>query len=310
MSDKKTQYRREYIYRVNKVVDFIERNLDSDLTLDVLANQASFSPFHFHRIFTAFMGETVNQFVRRIRTEKAASALLSYPERNISDIALEYGFNSDSIFCRTFKDLFGMSASEFREVKFSEFSKNGQSDRKNGKETGAGGDYFCDENNLNTSFIMNTTIEVKDMPALQVAYCRHIGQFNEIGNAYEKLMRWAGPRGLLRFPATKTLTVYHDDPKVTDIAKIRQSACITIDSDVRTEGEIGKMEVDGGRFAVGRFEIDEKGFEDAWNQMCLWIADNGYQAGDGYPYELYHNDHTQHPERKFILDICVPVKPL
>ncbi len=68
---------------------------------------------------------------------------------------------------------------------------------------------------------METNIAVKEMPAMDLIYCRHLGQFDQIGGAYEKLFKWAGPRGLLRFPETKTLTVYHDDPKVVDIEKLQ-----------------------------------------------------------------------------------------
>jgi hypothetical protein len=45
---------------------------------------------------------------------------------------------------------------------------------------------------------------------------------------------------------TKTVTVYHDDPKVVEMEKVRQSACITVDEDVKPEGEFGKMHVPGG----------------------------------------------------------------
>ncbi|NDV97575.1 GyrI-like domain-containing protein, partial [Dysgonomonas sp. 521] len=51
-------------------------------------------------------------------------------------------------------------------------------------------------------------------------------------------------------------------------------------------------------------------FEKAWNSMCNWFVESGYQQGDGCTYELYHNDYTTHPEQKHIVDICIPVKPL
>ena len=76
---------------------------------------------------------------------------------------------------------------------------------------------------------MEKHIAVKDMPAMDLIYCRHVGHFDQIGGAFEKLFKWAGPRGLLRFPNTKTVTVYHDDPKVVEMEKVRQSACITVD---------------------------------------------------------------------------------
>jgi len=157
---------------------------------------------------------------------------------------------------------------------------------------------------------METKVIVKEMPDMQVIYCRHTGAFNQIGQAYGKLMQFAGPRGLLNTPDAKTLTVYHDDPSVTEIEKVRQSACLVVQGDVKVEGEIGKMTVSGGKYAVGHFEIGEIEFEKAWNTMCLWLTESGYEPGEGYPYELYYNDHTKHPEHKFILDICIPVKNL
>ena len=145
---------------------------------------------------------------------------------------------------------------------------------------------------------------------MNVIYCRHIGQFDQIGKAYDKLFKWAGPRGLLRFPETKGITYYHDDPKVTNIENIRQSACITVKEDVKVEGEIGKMHIPGGRYVVGHFEIGSTEFQEAWDSVCIWLSESGYQPADGNPYEMYLNNHEEHPERKFIVDICIPIKPM
>ena len=83
---------------------------------------------------------------------------------------------------------------------------------------------------------MKNVIEVKEMPAMNVIYCRHKGAYNQIGTAYDKLFKWAGARGLLNNPKWKGITYYHDDPKVTAQENIRQSACITVFEDVKTEG--------------------------------------------------------------------------
>jgi len=302
-------FRKEYIRRINQVIDYVEQHIDMPVNLDDMAREACFSPFHFHRIFTLFVGETPNNFIRRIRVEKAASILISQQDRAISDVAISCGFNSSSVFCRVFKEHFGTTANNYRISNKDYISKIRQSDSNIGKSENSSASYISDDNINQWRYIMKN-IEVKQMPELNVVYCRHTGAFDQIGLAYEKLFKWSGPRGLLRFPETKTLTVYHDDPKVTKIENVRQSACITVDEDVKTDGEIGKMNVSAGTYAVGRFEISVIEFEKAWNDMCIWVADSGYQPDEGYPYELYHNDHTQHPEQKFILDICVPVKPL
>jgi AraC family transcriptional regulator len=44
--------------------------------------------------------------------------------------------------------------------------------------------------------------------------------------------------------------------------------------------------------------------------MGEWLPESGYQPDDRPAYELYHNDPKTHPQGKFIIDICMPVKPL
>lgn len=307
----KNSYQKEYIFRINKVIDYIDSNLDKTLNLETLAEIANFSPFHFHRIFTAFTSETLNSFVKRLRIEKAARLLIINPDNPINDIAYNCGYSSNSVFSREFKKHFKISAKDYRVKMKIELSKIGQQESKNSKLSDNSNNYirFVELTNKWRE-LMKTNIEIKDLPALDLIYCRHTGQFDQIGPVYEKLFKWAGPRRLLNFPKTKTVTVYHDDPNVTDIEKVRQSACITIDKEVKTEGEIGKMNIPSGKFAVGHFEIDVTEFEQAWNTMCIWVSESGYQPADGNPYELYHQDPEHHPENKFVLDICIPVKVL
>jgi AraC family transcriptional regulator len=93
--------------------------------------------------------------------------------------------------------------------------------------------------------------------------------------------------------------------------KLRQSAGIVVDDEqVKTEGEFGKMKIPEARCCVGSFQVTPMEFEDAWNSVCLWLADSGYQPADGYPYELYHNQPEDPMKEKFRVDICIPVKPM
>ena len=158
-------------------------------------------------------------------------------------------------------------------------------------------------------------IEVKEMPELHVAYVRHIGPYKGdaemFGGLFQKLMTWAGPRGLLRFPDTQVLCVYYDDPDITAEEKLRVDACITVPEDAAVDGEVGKMTIPGGQFAVGRFELGPNDYEEAWTTvMGGWLPQSGYQPDDRPCYELFQNDAEQHPEKKHIVDICIPVKPL
>lgn len=316
--DEKEISRQIYVARINRVMDFVEKNMNKSVDLSVMAQVAAFSPYHFHRLFTCIVGETPNNFVNRVKLEKAAQ-LLQDTTLTISDISWKCGFNNLSSFSRAFKAYFEISAKELRRLDKAIFIKDGirfSKDCKVASKIGKIPQYinsqFCDVK-LNQLIIMNAQIEIKQMPKLHLIYCRHMGAFNKIGNAYEKLFKWAAPRGLVN-STTKTVTVYHDDPSVTSIDKVRQDASILLDSnihaEVKAEGEFCKSTVEGGKYAVGHFTIKETEFEEAWNTMCSWLTESGYQPADGCTYEYYHNDYNEHPEHKFIVDICIPVASL
>lgn len=306
----------EYLSRINKVMDYIDEHIDQPLELKRIAEVAHFSPYHFHRIFTFLIGETPIDYIQRLRIEKAAWKLYKEKASSISEIADSCGFSTVSLFSRTFKKAFGLTPSRFREIEepvYSQdgilFSKNGQVVSKNLTQRLTESSHLCGVK-FNISYFMEAKIEVKEMPEMKAVYCRHIGPFSQIVKAYEKLIRWAEPRGLYKPNITKSATVTHDDPTVTDLDKIRQSACIIVDHDVKGEGEIGNLVIPSGQYVVGHFELRTEDFEKAWNTMCNWFTESGYQQADGCTYELYHNSHRTHPENKHIVDICIPIKPL
>jgi len=107
------QHQYHYQDRVNRVLDFIGSHLDADLSLTRLASLGGFSRFHFHRIFQALTGETLNSHVRRVRLERAMLALRASPRKRITDVALEVGFAGTAEFSRAFKQQFGRTASSW-----------------------------------------------------------------------------------------------------------------------------------------------------------------------------------------------------
>ena len=73
-----------YNEKIHRAVDYIEQHLSEEITLEQLAAEACFSPFHFHRIFTAIIGETPRDFIERIKLEKAANKLCVLPHLPIA----------------------------------------------------------------------------------------------------------------------------------------------------------------------------------------------------------------------------------
>ena len=321
MNKKGNSKRKEYISRINRVIDYIETNIGEEFSLGTLAEVACFSQFHFHRIFKAMSGETLNQFIQRLRLEKAAAQLIHWPEKSITDIAFDCGFSGSAAFARAFKAKFQMSASQWRSENSLQNSKICKTNSKFWKDFDISS-YYIDSvtNNLMWRIQMKDRkhfkIEVKNMPEFHVAYVRHIGPYKGDNELFEslfiKLMNWAGPRGLLNFPETLVMAVYHDDPKITEENKLRTSACVTVPEKTYVEGEIGKMKIPGGEYAVAGFELSgSEEYEKAWNLVFAdWLPESGYQPDDRPCYEIYRNNPKEHPEQIHIVDICVPVKPL
>ena len=239
--DAKAALRAEYVARINRVMDHVERNLDRDLGLEELARVANFSKFHFHRIFHALAGETLSDFIRRVRLERAAVKLVDDPATPVIAVALDCGFSGPAAFARAFRERFGMSASEWRRRGHPSRSKDREANRKkdqpvrkSGKEPASSLLYDGldpKDRNLITRRPAKMDkkriqIEVKELPGLNVAYVRHIGPYQGIGAAFAKLMAWAGPRRLLGAPEAKLLAVITTtliSPRSTNCARASAS---------------------------------------------------------------------------------------
>jgi AraC family transcriptional regulator len=157
-------------------------------------------------------------------------------------------------------------------------------------------------------------VEVGEVPAFTLAYVRHTGPYEGdtelFGRLFGKIMKWAGPRGLLG-PQSRVMAVYHDNPGLTEPDKLRVSVGVSVPDDTPVDGEIGKMVIPGGTWAIAGFELAADEYAAAWDAVFSgWLPDSGYQPTDGVCYEQYLNDPEQHPEHKCAVNICVPVKPL
>ena len=155
---------------------------------------------------------------------------------------------------------------------------------------------------------MNAQIVVTELQEIKLAGIMHIGEFDKMESMFQRLMKWGHEKKVLNISDFKAITVYHDNPNVTQLSKVRCSACITIDQQIEADGAIRSLAIKKGVYVVGRFEIGAGEFPDAWKNMCVWVIENGYEFRDGDNFEIYHNDHRTSPDQKIILDICIPIE--
>lgn len=309
----------EYKSRINRVQDFIEKNLDNPFSLEQLSDIACFSKFHFHRIFYALMGETLFQFIQRLRIEKAGVLLCYHSRKTITEVANECGFTDPSAFARAFKAYYGLSAKAWR-AKHTAKSNLGTSQSNSHPSISNKQQshpttslYNCTINQLiKRRNLMETKVEVKQFETLNLVYVRHIGPYQGNSGLFEglfgKLCGWAGPRGLLANPDHKFVIIYHDNPEITDEDKLRVSVCLTVPARTPVDGEIGYLEIPAGWYGVGTFLVGHDGYGPAWNQMYAdWLPASGYQPDDRPCFELYLPDCKKEGDKTEV-SICIPVK--
>ncbi len=309
----------EYAKRINRVLDYLDNHYSQDLNLELLANVANFSPYHFHRIFKAIVGESLYKYIQRIRVEKAAHNL-KYSSKPVTVIALECGFSSSASFARVFKEHFSMSATAWRNGGCDRFSKNCKEESNLWKDVIVSPMYIDSLTSKSTWKISmikkkDVVVEVNELNEVNVAYIRHIGPFKgeteTWGKLFKKLMAWAGARGLIKCPGTQFFTIFRDDLNITEFSKFRADACISVEPNTAGSGEISISIIPAGKYAVAEFEIDASEFEQAWDLVYgEWLPQSGYQPDERCCFERYLNDPKVHPKNKYIIEVCIPVKAL
>jgi AraC family transcriptional regulator len=96
------------------VLEYIDRHLDEDLSVETLSGVAAFSKYHFHRQFTEFFAIGVYRYVQLNRLKRASFLLAFREQMPVVDIALASGYEGPEGFARAFRRSIGQSPSEFR----------------------------------------------------------------------------------------------------------------------------------------------------------------------------------------------------
>ncbi len=294
------------VTRICDAIVYVEENLDKKLTLEKVAQKAFFSPYHFHRLFRVVTNETLQNFINRKRIEKAASYLLHQKENTVTEVSELVGYSNLSSFSKSFKKFYGISPTKFKEISSNKFSKISKTESKNGQTKISLEQYICNVNNALNWLQMHTKPEVKQTPRLDLAYISHKGKIEAIGSVYNKLVKWATPKGLIN-EQTRMVTIYHDSPKITDPNNIRMSACIVLNDPIDLDDSVNLRILSPTKCIVSRFEIIPFQFQQAWESSLVWMSENGYQKADKDPFEIYYNNAAEHPENKFIVDFCIPI---
>lgn len=230
-----------YQQRIMRVLTYVKQNLDEPLDLNQLAELAFFSPHHFHRIFKSIVGETVKEHVLRLKLQRALIEL-SMTQDSVTDIAFHAGFNSLEAFSRAIKLRYKMTPSQLRKE-----SRSLIRDKAKGTDI--------------------LEVNKVSLPKLDLAVCRHIGRYDDAALAWIKLVQLTSMQSVMQEDALRIGFAY-DHPEITPEDKCCYDACIAWSDDYQEQGELSRIIIEPGEYAMFKYVGHLSGIDKAYMQFA------------------------------------------
>jgi AraC family transcriptional regulator len=294
----KTRSESEYKKRIDDALDYLSEHLSEKINLEKLALKAYFSPFHFHRIFVSVLGETPNNYITRLRLEKAANMLYTQKGVSITEIALQCGFSSSAVFARSFKKHFGIPARSFAAKCIGDYHAI---------------KYGRPQNDKAEEVFDFSKIQIKRLPELSLICARSNHGYGKSNlKLWEKIIKFAAFNDLITAD-TRFIGIPFDNPGITPENKCRYYACISKPEGFEYNGrEFRSMEIEAGRYAVYHFTGKEEEISKTYSFLYgKWLPQSGYALKHDFILEVYpRNQQVNNGNGIFDYDIALPVKLL
>lgn len=274
----KSLTRQSHSRRIARVIEAILDDPGEAHTVETLAAVANMSPFHFHRTYRAMTGESLAETVRRVRLARAARALVD-PDRGVTGIALESGYESPQAFARAFREFAGVSPKAFQDHQ----RELAQRDRRSAPD-----------------------IEVVRQPAFNGLALRHDGPAETIRQTWRRLHHMAshtiGEAGLAPRFGTSV-----GDPEGGD--DFIYHAVIAAPPDGGAIEGLVPFTVPGGLFAryrlVGSYDLITQTFRALFGG---WLAECGFEPDDRPTIEVYRTAWLATARKDQATDLLIPIK--
>jgi AraC family transcriptional regulator len=257
--------------------------------LETLAKITCYSPFHFHRIFQAIVGETVHGFIKRLRMQMAAGKL-RYTEQSVTDIALEASFETPSAFTKAFKQFMGSSPKNYRSL-YAAVNTMTQKIKE-------------------LPMIKPDKIE-KSLPDLNLLFVRRYGNYTQSPwTAWQAMISFINENHLDR-SKMRYFGISHDDPQVTNEDKLRYDAAILVPQGGKEKGEVGRQVLKGGKYAIFTHLGSYYGLEEAFNRIFLkWLPDSKETFDESRIVfcEYFNIEYVKTNPEKLVTKLYIPLK--
>ncbi|MBA3548935.1 MAG: AraC family transcriptional regulator [Nannocystis sp.] len=302
MSDLPNLANFDYVDRVNRAIDYITGNLGQPLRLAEVARAACFSPYHFHRIFRALMGETLAAFVKRVRLERSVYLLSHREGARLTDVALACGFSSSSDFARCFRGHYGVPPRQFdvegfrrarREAMQTSLTPPEERHRLERLPVGKNPDGFV--------------VTLRTLPARRVAYIRVHDPYagDHVPQAFARLLAWAEARGLAD---GQWLGYQWDEPEIVALDKCRYDVALEIPEATLAEGEVSITTFAPSLIAeidiAGSIDLELRALD--WLYLT-WLPSSGYAPAHQPGFEAWNGRPFAHGTEHFECRVQLPL---
>lgn len=298
----KTETRTFYEQTVQRTIERIAVRLDEALDLHTLSRDAGMSPFHFHRMFRGMIGETPTELVRRLRMERAAAQLLDTDDP-VTEVAFAAGYETHEAFSRAFRSVFTMAPSTFRttpRARIEIVATCGVHYTRDGRVQQFTPRLFRGA---------HMDVQITDLPEMSVGTVHHVGPYNQINHAFERLGSIAGPARLFEKPGALMVGLFYDDPESTAPDQLQSDAGIVLpDGAGAPDGLIVKT-VPAGKYATTTHVGPYENLGDVWARFVgEWLPSSGQRLKYGPSIEIYRNTPMTVPKDQLITELYIPLE--
>jgi AraC family transcriptional regulator len=289
----------DYVERVNRAIDHVTRHLAEPLRLDQVAKVACFSTYHFHRVFRSVMGETLHDFVSRLRLERAIFLMARAKRLRLTDIALECGFRSSSEFSRSFKAMYGVSPRSFD---VAAHTRAGRARLMSQLENGHRLERLPPGQNPD-----GFRVRMRDLPAQRVAYLRVTRpyEWDRTVAACERLKTWARARGL---SGGQWLGYQWDTPDVVPPERCRYDVGLVVPEDAIVRGGPSVVRLPPMTVAevamVGGLDLETRAIDWLYG---TWLPRSGYSPAHQPMFEAWDGEPFAHGMTEFHIRVHLAV---
>lgn len=271
---------KEYHKSINKVLDYINEHLNEKPDLSTLSRIANVSPFHFHRIFKAIIGENLGEYIQRLRLEYVAGKLKT-TELSLSTLAEKAGYNTEQALSKAFKKYFGTPPSIYK--------------------------LASAENKIYNDQLSPQICEIEPKSLIYIRVIAPYGTQEVYDRAWEELHQFASDNNLLQ-ESNEWLGISFDDPDTTQTNKCRFYACLTIYEPFTPSGKIGTKSIKGGQYAVFTHKSSYKGLHEYYKNIWFgWLPTSNYRLRQATFFEKYVTDPDKVKAEDVITEIYIPV---